>query len=644
MLGPSSFSNGEAARRNGAATNGAAAGSGGAPGGHPAQPSEGGEEVSLQDVLGVLFKTKWLILACFALLLALTAVYTLIKAPEYEASSSILINNQSSTPQLGEMLGLQQKANVVNEVEILKSRTIAGRVAAELMDQQYAPGTHKKLSILKTAPDTVLTERMVAERLPGRVQISSLASEADLVNIEAVSTMPKEAALIADLYASEYAEYDRAISSRRARTSREFLEGAVSNFETNLRRQESDLQSFLSEQQVMAPNVEAEQLLKQVSELEKQRLEAQLQRGQAQTRLQQLQAQLDSIQPGLASEITNNDAMQYSALQQQITALQTELNGLYAANPDLREDPTPRIIQLRRKIDNLREQVSERAEKLSRDAISGSGIGVSGAPGGKLVRVQALSEEALVNKLNLQAARASLNAIGKEMRRYERKMADLPQQEIVLNRLERSLRTSSSVYEDLQKKLYDARIAEQSEMGKVQIIDEARVPMQPVRPRAALNLMLGGILGLFLGVGVAFVRNMLDNKVRTPEDLRRHGHSVLGTVPDMQTVVNSDFDGRDYVDVDGHKYSTRLISLLNPLSPISESYRHLRTNLQFSRPDSDVRTVMVTSAGPGEGKSVTAANLAVTMASPGGARSTWTPTFAGPAGTGYSAARVNPDW
>ena len=580
---------------------------------------EGEKEISLKDVFGVLFKNKWGILACFALVLALAATYTALVAPKYQSSSKVLIRDQAASAQLSDILSMQpgQRSNVANEVEILKSRAIAERVAAELIDQRYVPGTQKLLPVMQTEPETELTPRMVAGRLMERVVIDPVSRQTDLIDINATSTSPEEAQLIADLYAREYRKYDRAISSRRARESREFLEGAVDSFQVNLQQQENELQSFLKNQQVVAPDQEAEQLLSRISTLREQRFEAQLERGKARTRLSKLQAKLDSIQPGLARAITNNDAMQYKALQEQITKLQTELENYYANNPELRSDPDDEAQRLKRKIANLKDQVGERAKSLTRDAVAGTGIGVGGEQGGKLARVQELSERVLQNKLDLQAAKAGVQAADRALGTYRSRLEDLPQQKIVLNRLQRSLSTSSSVYKNLRKKLYDARIAEQSELGKVQIVDEALVPKKPVRPNIPLNLALGSLLGVVLGVGVAFTRNMLDNKVRSPDDLRQMGHSVLGTVPDMQPVVNSDFGGRDYIDVEGRKYSTRLIALLNPLSPISESYRHLRTNLQFSHPDSDVRVVLVTSAGPGEGKSITSANLAVTMAQSG---------------------------
>jgi capsular exopolysaccharide synthesis family protein len=614
MLGNKSLesSNGKAAGRNGQAASQA-----------PAWENtyEEEEELSLRDVLGVVFKNKWWILSCFALVLVATAVYTGLVAPEYQSASKVLVNDQSATPQLGEMLGMPQGtvagSGVANEVEILKSRAIAGRVAQKLLDQRYVPGTRKKLSLLQTSPDTVITKRRVVERLPERVQISPVAREADLISIEATSTMPKEAALVASLYAEEYVKYDRETSSRRARESRRFLENAVDSFQVNLQKQEDRLQTFFNEQQVVAPDAEAEQLIEQLSKLRQQRTEAEMRRGQAQMRLQRVQARLDSIQPGLAESITNNDQMRFQALQKRITTLQTRLEGKYAANPDLREDPSEKVEQTQQKIAGLKKQVRERANSLSRDALSGAGVGVGGEKGGKLARVQGLSEEALENKLDLKAAEASVDAIDQEINALRGQLDDLPQKGIILSRLERSLSTSSSVYKDLQKRLYDARIAERSELGDVRVIASALVPQEPVRPNVPMNLALGSLLGLILGIGGAFLRNLLDRKVRSPEDLRDQGENVLGTVPDMRPIVESDFGGREYVDAEGRKYSTRLISLLSPLSAVSEGYRELRTNLRFSRPDSDSQTIMVTSAGPGEGKTVTASNLAVTMAQSG---------------------------
>src|SRR5690625_7547745 len=85
----------------------------------------------------------------------------------------------------------------------------------------------------------------------------------------------------------------------------------------------------------------------------------------------------------------------------------------------------------------------------------------------------------------------------------------------------------------------------------------------------------------------------------------------------MKPLIKEDHDGRDFIEENGRKYSTSLTALLNPISTVSAAYRQLRTNLQFSKINAPVQVIMVTSAGISEGKSTTAANLAMVIAQAG---------------------------
>jgi capsular exopolysaccharide synthesis family protein len=116
---------------------------------------------------------------------------------------------------------------------------------------------------------------------------------------------------------------------------------------------------------------------------------------------------------------------------------------------------------------------------------------------------------------------------------------------------------------------------------------------------------------------LAFGRHVMDNKVRRPEDLKKKGYTVLGVVPDLAPVVKNELGGVERQQVGKREVDTRVITLFSPLSPTTEAYRHLRTNIQFALPDRVAQTILVTSANPGEGKSITAANIAVTMAESG---------------------------
>ena len=130
----------------------------------------------------------------------------------------------------------------------------------------------------------------------------------------------------------------------------------------------------------------------------------------------------------------------------------------------------------------------------------------------------------------------------------------------------------------------------------VEIVDSAKVGLRPVRPNKPLNIALGIIIGLVVGVGLAFFIEYLDTSVKTIDDVERSlGSPVLGVIP--QNVGILLHEGAE--------------------SPHAEAYRVLRTNLLFSRKDDKLNTVAVVSAGAGEGKSTTVFNLASVFAQSG---------------------------
>ncbi len=127
-------------------------------------------------------------------------------------------------------------------------------------------------------------------------------------------------------------------------------------------------------------------------------------------------------------------------------------------------------------------------------------------------------------------------------------------------------------------------------------ISPAIVSETPVRPRPTLNIVLGGMAGLILAIGVLFAVEFLDDTIKTPADVERFlGSPVLGYITD---VSKSELK-------QGHLNVAK-----QPRSPVAESFRSLRANLEFAGVNRPLRTILVTSAGAGEGKSTVAANLA----------------------------------
>src|SRR5690606_8563972 len=148
-------------------------------------------------------------------------------------------------------------------------------------------------------------------------------------------------------------------------------------------------------------------------------------------------------------------------------------------------------------------------------------------------------------------------------------------------------------------------------------IREASVPVQPVAPKPMLNLALGIVCGLFFGIGLAFVRHATDHRLRAPQDVECAGSPLLGVVPTFDRLIKQKFGGQRFVGVEGRQVSSLAVAALHPLSPVTEAFRHLRTSVLFSLPDRPIRTLLVTSPEPTEGKSTIALDLAIAFTQAG---------------------------
>ncbi|MGQ9459532.1 MAG: polysaccharide biosynthesis tyrosine autokinase, partial [Anaerolineae bacterium] len=141
-----------------------------------------------------------------------------------------------------------------------------------------------------------------------------------------------------------------------------------------------------------------------------------------------------------------------------------------------------------------------------------------------------------------------------------------------------------------------------SSLATLTIVEPAEVPTVPIRPKTLRNVLLAAAVGLTLGASVAFLIEYLDDTIKAPADVEKDlGLTTLGTI--------ARFGGKSLED--------KLITTQHNRSSVAEAYRILRTNLDFTAVDGGLKAVLVTSPNPVEGKTVTAANLAVVMAQAG---------------------------
>jgi tyrosine-protein kinase Etk/Wzc len=580
------------------------------------------EDVTISDIFYKLLVGKWYLLIGYAVVLAFFSFSTYRQAPVYQASSMILINDETGTPQLGELLGIQTtNRNVSNEVEILKSRTIAMRVADALLRWQDIPGSASSLTVLGDSEPgkPASTQHEISSRLKGGyVSMKPLSREVDLIEITAQSTVPREAALIADMYADEYQAYNKQQRRRRVSAGVEFLQNQVARFDTLLVDAESSILSYTESAGVVDPQVEASALLDQVMALEAERYKADFQIRAAQSEYQTLEAELNKITPGLAQTLNSNNDEAILALRARITQLQLDNAEKLAKTPALMDDPgmdnSGEYAANLRLIEDFQDELQERAATVVNNMFESGSIVLGNDSGRALTRIADMQESIITKRLEMTGAQARLDVLDGQLEVYRAQIDQLPNKAVLLSRYQRDMDTSAQLYTSIFQSLQEARIAQESELGYVDIIDRAVVPASPISPSIQRNLMLAVILGLALGGLGAVLRSAFDNQVSDPAALKAKGYTVLGVVPDLKDVIRSEFGGKEYVNVNGQTISTGLTSVLNPVSHISEGYRLVRTNVDYSAPDSSHKIIMVTSSEPGEGKTSVAINLAIVNA------------------------------
>lgn len=180
--------------------------------------------------------------------------------------------------------------------------------------------------------------------------------------------------------------------------------------------------------------------------------------------------------------------------------------------------------------------------------------------------------------------------------------SQLGEKSIQLEILKRKVETNRFLYDALIKKIKEEGITEQSQSVNVWVIEKARVPEFPATPNKKRNILLGLILGLFGGIGLAFFLEYLDTTIKTPEDIEeKFNIPVIATV-DL-------FKNKDKTIVE-HVFD-------DPSSMVSENFKSMRTSILLSSPDHPPKTILVTSMTSGEGKSSVCACLASAIAQTG---------------------------
>jgi tyrosine-protein kinase Etk/Wzc len=188
-----------------------------------------------------------------------------------------------------------------------------------------------------------------------------------------------------------------------------------------------------------------------------------------------------------------------------------------------------------------------------------------------------------------------------------------------MNQINREREALTNIYRTLSQDYNEKTIEIESLFSNARIIEPALPNFGPISPNRSGNITTGSIMGLAVGIGIVLLIAYTDSTVHSPDELEKNGFTVLSAIPliteNALSVANRQVAA--FAETFPAKPAPHLITQIDMKSPIAESYRSLRTAVQFSAIEAQVRSILVTSSIPQEGKSTTSTNLAIVIAQSG---------------------------
>ncbi|MFZ0962711.1 MAG: polysaccharide biosynthesis tyrosine autokinase [Terriglobia bacterium] len=548
--------------------------------------AQGGEpHFNLASFWHIVIKRLGTIITGTVVVLVLTGVYTFEMAPVYRATSTVEV--ETSYTQLQSLNEVYRQTGgegedstfLATQVEELKSDSLAWTTMQQLgIDRQAAVPATGANSGKSPAQIAAARKTMMIAGFKGGLKVE-IEKGSRILQVSYEGGNPDLAANIVNTLINNYID-----SNFQARN--DFTRRASGGMEQQLQ----DLKMKVEQSQTALFDYERQNLIINVGDKETasdQRLE-ELSRDYTGAEAERVQKEsLYDLAKANQSEI---GFIVQDPILQNLEGKYNDLKASYADALDQYGPNFPKVVRLRDQLTQL-QSLMENARK---QAI-------------KKVHNDYLSA---VNKEKM---------LGDVLMKEKENVAALNHRMIEHNILRREFETNQTLYEGLLQRMKDATLSAALQAPNVHIIDPAPAPVEPVRPNKLKNMTAGLLVGLVLGITLAFVQEALDSSVRTTEEAER-----LVNAPAL-AVVPSDVNGRKRRQLaEGNALSLAgpngvgLVVLKRPSSPLAESFRSLRTSVMLSTAPRPPQTLLVTSAQVGEGKTSTATNLAMSFAQRGG--------------------------
>lgn len=567
-------------------------------------------EFNLAEYLGMLRRHWKLAAVCCLLGSAAGGIHFAITPKAYQATATLLIERRNLTPVGGgSNPWFENYWNMEfypTQYELLQSRGLAERVvkSLDLMEDPNVSPSRRESAAGATAEDDEAVVGSLADGLRGGLSVSPVRGT-QLVRLSFTAASPEFTARAANAFAEAFIDMgveDRYASAGKASS---FITTQIETIKEEIQDKETQLQAFSRRTDIVTLEPGANVILQRLEALNSQVMDARKQRIEKESQYREIAG---SSRDSLADSLAGGGVV--SDQRGQLLSLEREYETkLKTYKPDF-----PAMLTLKAEIEKARQSLKEVIQEQV-DKARGSA-----AAAYQTVKRQEESLQAEYNQLRNEAIDQNSAAVT-----YTNLKVEIEARRTLLNEL---LRKQSET--DVAVRLQDTR------ESNVRIIDKALVPGGPFRPSLRKDVSYGLLLGLLFGVACAVLIEFLDRTVKSPEEVeRRLGLAMLAVIQDLseagKTYGYSAYGyGEDKARVrprrtvpeslaekkKGPVLTTSQIELVpheRPRTLISESYRSLRTALLLSSAR-ELRMVAVTSAVAGEGKTATAANLAVVLA------------------------------
>ncbi len=527
----------------------------------------------LRDYLATVWRHRWILITCVVTLVSTVTVGTFLQTPIYRATAKVLINREAPRVvsfQEVSPLDTGSEDYYQTQYEIIRSRPVVEKVIA-------------RLDLLGQRPVLARSHDPVKELL--RHIVIEPIRNSRLVGIAAEDADPKMAADIANLLAKLYVEETVNTRVAAAREALNWLSDQLVDLKAKAADSEAALQSYKEKTGMVAPEEKQDLTLKKLEDFNSEYIAAKTKRLELEAQLVELRrAQKDSSQLDAAPVIVHDPL---------ITKLRTDLIAFQVRLSELRSTYTekhPEVIKIRSQIDKITREMAAEVARIVRST-----------------------------ETEYAALRAREDAMLAAVNQYKDEAQGLAGKQIQYGVLKREADTNQELYDLLLKRVKETRLEEGLRGSNVRIVEEAHVPHDPAKPNKPLNIGLGVLVSLLLGVGLVFFAEYMDDTVRTQRDVENlTGLAVVGMIP-LDTPRTG---GRTNAAPAAPSPATPekgsgLAFFHDHRSLAREAFRGLRTHLLLLVQEGNLRHLLITSAGPGEGKTTVAANLAMATAHAG---------------------------